>query len=1856
MVDTRQFNSLPLLSAKHGLDSSLSIVGSELETYFSEGVAGSQHLQDALAELHRVTGVLRMLSLDGVAVFSNEFENALNEIKSQQQAPSAMQREVVLGAMQALTYYLDALASGASNTALRLFYTYQELHQLRGLESAFEVDLFFPDLDVTLPASVMEAPAGNDAQAQIKTSRAQYQQALLKWLRQDSPIDALRTMRAAVMTVMSCVPQNQERAFWWIAAGLLDCLILDGLPPELSAKKLLGRIDLQMKSLADHGRADEYAATCEMLYMLARSHSVNDTVESIKQVYALSSYLPEAPPLPPGETAQVLEQMRHHLNTTQEILERYVKGDAATSQAFTEHLERLYALSEQLDPNTLQFLCKQMYAAVSHPDDPDAVHNIMSDMTMGLLLLANGIEHYLILGNNFHEQVRIIGQRLQAAADLAPLDEESMDNLIALHCQGAEHEVLIPLASEMKNNMQQVELILSAFFNDNGKRAELAPLRRQLSQVHGGLYILGLATPARLMSGLLQCIERYIGGGNPAATEMHNVASAVSALDAYVNDLAQGQKSDSSAMEPLVEALHTEQAPVAEEEAPAAAIAPVGVSVREGGEDDELLEVFLEEAQEVLETLHANLLACQDNPHNRESLITIRRGFHTLKGSGRMVGLTNLGEVAWALEKAMNKWLQEEKPATPALLEMIGDAEVLFEHWVDRLRTGATALIDTVALLAAAQRIENGVEVEIPVAKAVVPEKIEELETIATEPEVQAQPAPEPEGVLIGAVTISPVLFKIATEEAASNVAALQRQAAELRAAEIPLVTYDSMRAAHTLAGINRTMGIKQIAELASAFELWLQTHLDGPATLDEEKLALLDQTVARLDEMNQQLRSMQEPQAQAELIAQLQASKIQAAASAEQVKPAELAAANDTEGLALALDALQFGQEEAEPEKINFAELELMAPEEDKALDWQLPVTHDRELEPVALEPLTEPQTQAEAETAFSFKLPEIEQEPESPGLLQSSAIEDFKLADLELPAAATEAGLHAEPATEFELALQPEQMETEFLPEIAPVEQLVAEMPAEPEAAAEPGAAAEVEQLDELIAVAHAEEELLRAQQTPKHRTVQDDLDEQLLPIFLEEADELYPQISNEMHAWREQPEASSEALKYARNLQRSLHTLKGSARMAGAMRLGELTHRVEDCLEKVLAGGQQDAAQMDELDNYFDRIANALEQLRQGKAVEALEPEAEAVAKERVASEQPAAAKVAETIQPIRKVAQQLEAQAEKQAESIEERGAAAMLRVRSDVVDTLVNEAGEISVARSRIEIELRAFKDGLLELTDSVNNMRKLVREIEIHAEGQMQARVTVAGDSAEKFDPLEFDRFTRFQELTRFMNEGVHDVQTVQQTLLKNMDETAKAMSAQAHLNRELQQTLMSIRMLPFSSISQRLYRIVRQTGKELNKKVNLELRGTEVELDRSVLEKMTAPFEHLLRNSIVHGLEDAAQREAKGKPPLGNIALSLRQEGNEVVFEFIDDGAGLNLPKLRQKGLERGLLQQGETFSDEQLMQLIFATGLSTASELTEISGRGVGMDVVRSEIMSLGGRIDVFSETGKGTRFVIYLPLTLAVMKTLTVRAVQQIYAIPSVMVEQVQQIKPSALEALYREGRVEWQDKIYPLHYLPSLLGDYEHMPEIKPYNAVLLLRSGEQRMALHLDELLGNQEVVVKNIGPQLARLPGIAGATVQGDGRVVLILNPVQLLQQVETTHEVTPAAVVEPVHRTPVVMVVDDSLTVRKITTRLLDRAGYQVVTAKDGVDALEQLVDMTPDLMLLDVEMPRMDGFELTKQLRREPKTLLMPIIMITSRTADKHKNYALELGVDEYLGKPYQEEELLENIARLLSARAAA
>ncbi|MFA5370442.1 MAG: Hpt domain-containing protein [Sideroxydans sp.] len=1655
------FNPSLLLPAKAELDHSLAAIISNCQNFFAAPTESSAILEMARNELHRAKGVIQILNLRGLVVFCSELETLLDELATDPKLASAMHQDAVQHALFGLTHYLDALAAGAPNAALRLFPEYQELHQARGLEMAFEVDLFFPELEIDTPPELLQTIPPANPDAHIKQARMHFQQGLLKWLRRENPGEALRAMRDAIKIIEQCVSPMQRR-FWWVAQGLVDCAALDGVPPELNIKKAFSRIDQRIRTLLEGAEFDEEAALSEMLYLVGRSHTVSDTVEQIKQRFELETFLPEAASLPPSETAALLGHMQAQLTAADETWEQCVLNNSAACSRFVQQAENLYQMAEQLDRNTLQFLSKQIHAAAANADKPEQAQTIATDMAMALILLDSGIAHYQHLGSGFHEQARIVASRLQEGLLQQPEDSDKLSSLVALYCEMEQRDILIPLATEMQNNLQQIEQTLIAFFGNATKRDELLQVGRLLSQVQGGLHILSLDVAEQLLVALRQIVEHYQQGGMPAAAEMRAVATALSAADNYVRGLSPGQKPDPVALSTALHMLGQTSAghavePVAAEEEPSTSV----VSVRSGDEDAELLEVFLEEAQEVMETLRANLEIGRMHPDSREPWITMRRAFHTLKGSGRMVGLGELGEVAWSVERAMNKWLATNQPATADLLEMVGDAEVLFQHWVEMLKSGSTtARIDTAHLLTVADCIEH--DKPLPQAEAVAPVTIEHA--AVGKPELAVHDDDE-SPIVIGSISIPPALFHIASAEAIEHARVLSVQLDDLQASTNPAISRQFMRAAHTLAGVNRSMGLLPIAELAFALEQWLEPRIDKPGTVGTSQLVLLDDVVSTLNQLCASVRKLEEPAAQTELIARLA---------------------------------------------------------QDKSLTG-----------------LVVPVEQEETEAT---------DKPPVPGIAK---------------------------------------------PDNAPATPSV----------------------------------------TLQARHVHDEVDEQLLPIFLEEARELYPQIGSTLRAWRETPDEAE----LGRTLQRSLHTLKGSARMAGAMRLGELTHHVEDRVNKAIILGKLDEALWNKLDNHLDRIGLAIDQLAQPRAGD--EIPARPKAETSVAAE-------AVTV-PV--AAPALEVGADRAMH-------AALLRVRSDTVDRLVNAAGEISVARSRAEEELREFKNGVLELTDSVNRMRKQLREIEIQAESQMQARVVTSNDSDSQFDPLEFDRFTRLQELTRFMNESVHDVQTVQQTLLKNLDETVAALNVQARLNRDLQQGLMGIRMVPFSSISERLYRIVRQTGKELGKRANLELSGAEIELDRSVLEKMTAPFEHMLRNAIAHGLELPEQRTQNGKAPTGEISLSLRQESNEVVFELSDDGTGLDIGRIRQKALEQHLITDGEEVSDDQLIQLIFGAGFTTAAEVSEIAGRGVGLDVVRSEVSALGGRTDVVSQPGQGVRFTIHLPLTLAVTRTLMVRAAQSVYALPSSMVEHVQQTKPAELDALYAQQHVAWQGKRYPLFYLPRVLGDDQAEVVSQPHNPVLLLRSGEQRIALHVDGLLGNQEVVVKNIGPQLARLPGIAGATVSTSGDVILIINPVAFTQRIAVARKIAkPAAAGETVHRKPLVMVVDDSLTVRKITTRLLERSGYQVITAKDGVDALEQMLEITPDVMLLDIEMPRMDGFEVAKRLRQDSKTKSLPIIMITSRTADKHRNYALELGVNEYLGKPFQEEELLGHIASFVSRQSA-
>jgi chemosensory pili system protein ChpA (sensor histidine kinase/response regulator) len=551
----------------------------------------------------------------------------------------------------------------------------------------------------------------------------------------------------------------------------------------------------------------------------------------------------------------------------------------------------------------------------------------------------------------------------------------------------------------------------------------------------------------------------------------------------------------------------------------------------------------------------------------------------------------------------------------------------------------------------------------------------------------------------------------------------------------------------------------------------------------------------------------------------------------------------------------------------------------------------------------------------------------------------------------------------------------------------------------------------------------------------------------------------------------------------------------------------------------------------------------------------------------------------------------------------------------------------------------------------------------------MQSRLAQARDSEQSFDPLEFDRFTRVQEITRMMAESVNDVATVQRNLQRSVEATEDGLVAQARQTRALQGDLLRTRMVEFEGISERLYRVVRQASKETGKQVRLDITGGNIEMDRGVLDRMTPAFEHLLRNCVVHGIESPDARLKAGKSAEGRIEIGLNQELSDVSVIFRDDGAGLNLDALRAKAQAQGFVNAGKELSDEEAAQLVFTPGLSTAGEMTSLAGRGIGMDVVRSDVVALGGRIETQSEAGKGTSFRLMLPLTTAVTQVVMVRAGSLTMGVPSNLVELVRRVSSDELAKAYSSGTLTVAGEEVPFYWAGALLQSSPRSLEGQGRTLpVVIFRSAAQRVAMHVDEVLGNQEVVVKNLGPQLSRLPGLAGMSMLASGAVALIYNPValaavygaQVPEWVSTQHQESDsatgdaAAPVLAASTVPLVLVVDDSITVRRVTQRLLQREGYRVTLAADGLQALERLQQERPTVVLSDIEMPRMDGFDLVRNIRGDTRLSDLPVIMITSRIAEKHREHARELGVDHYLGKPYSEDELLGLVAHY--ARAAA
>jgi chemosensory pili system protein ChpA (sensor histidine kinase/response regulator) len=1273
--------------------------------------------------------------------------------------------------------------------------------------------------------------------------------------------------------------------------------------------------------------------------------------------------------------------------------------------------------------------------------------------------------------------------------------------------------------------------------------------------------------------------------------------------------------------------------------------------------DDELLGIFLDEADEVLEAIAATREASIAAPSDVPLLTTLRRGFHTLKGSSRMVGLAPFGEAAWGMEQVLNGLLADERPGTPGLYEGIARAHATMSEWVARLRDDPGFPIDPAALVAGAAALSEGRPwpAGMPADRAggTVPEAPEAGPegTLAPEPGLPDPPETDP------AVPVGDAAGSIPDDD-------------------LPLIDLGAVEP-----GVSPTGWGEDVIELAEALD---------PIELEVPVLSPLDEIEATAigEPAGPDALDALEGVEVVELVELVDAPAFAEEADAApfehrlEVAPPAAPAPLDAPPAA---GVVRVG-ERTLPEAL----YRIFLNESDRLLAV-LDATHARwRADPS--EPADEPCTRAAHTLRGSSRLVGLDSVSAAADALErfmsarpvpGAPLQPVDLDDLahvleRIRDALGRFAAGEDPGEDPSMTERAEALATRgplarAMPDDVPHDDAMPDgtMPDGAPVADAPVADAPVARVSPVAPVAHDAE----AAQRPGDAVARadapaggepleglaalvDDIDPELGPVFVEEADELLPRIGDALRAWHERPDDASgpEAL------MRLLHTVKGSARMAGAMRLGQLVHDMETRIEAAVALPQVPGALVDDLVARNDQVLALYEAIRDPGS-ESAQAAARAVIEALSGARPPGAGDASgEDGEPGRSAAragtESAGSAARSAAAGVPEKSQQ-LIRVRADLLDRLVNEAGEVSIARARLENELGGIRQSLGELAENVNRLRSQLREIELAADSQIQARTARNRDLDTEFDPLEFDRYTRFQELTRMLAESVSDVSTVQINALRSLDEAHRDLARQTQVTRDLQQDLMRIRMVHFGSIADRLYRVVRQAAKELDKRVNLDLDGAGAELDRGVLERMAGPIEHLLRNAVAHGIETRAQRAAAGKPETGEITLEVRQEGNEVILTFADDGAGLNFDRIRERAIERGLLAPDARPGRRELGELIFMPGFSTATAVTAIAGRGVGMDVVRAEVAAMGGRIELDSEPGRGTRFAVFLPVSLAVAQVVLVSVGTARIAIASALIEQVLQLKPEALAAAYAQHQVDWQGEAVPLYFLGSLLELRECTPLAQRYSPVMIVRSGNARIALHVDLVSPSQEVVVKHVGPQLARLTGMAGATVLGNGEIVLILNPVQIAatgRGAQAGQGDTATFAPTRIEIAPTVMVVDDSVTVRKVTQRLLVREGYQVMLAKDGLDALRQLQDGVPDVMLLDIEMPRMDGFELTKKVRADDRLKHLPIVMVTSRTADKHRNHAMALGVDAFLGKPFDEDELLGQVKTLAARRLAA
>ncbi|MCS3510981.1 Hpt domain-containing protein [Pseudomonas grimontii] len=1901
-------------------------------------------ISQCLAGIHQVHGALQMVEFYGAALLAEEIE----ELALALQAGQVSQREESIRLLQQalgqLPLYLDRVHSARRDLPLVVLPLLNDLRSARGESLLSETSLFSPQLlsIAPLPEDALAQRAPADVQEQLRQWHQLLQQALAGLLREDHGPSNLEDMARVFARLEALCQGAPLLPLWQVASALVEGMLTGVVANSPALRSLLKASDKQLKRLLAQGigginqpAPDELLKS--LLFYVAKVTRPTPRMQSLKERYSLDEALPDSTVVDaerarlagPDRNAMgsVLGALCEELVRVKERLDLFVRSD----RQHTSDLDALLAPLRQI-ADTLAVL------GFGQP------RKVIIDQLAVVLSLAQGHRE-----PNDAVLMDVAGALLYVEATLAGMvgtvePEGREESRLPTTDLTQIHQLVIRESCQCLR--QAKELVIDCIEAD-WDRQRLESLPELLSQVRGALAMIPLPRAASLMRGCTDYVDEQLmtSDSPPSAVQLEHFADVISSLEYYLERMLQDPDAAGErvlelatqslaalgylpAEKPWRQALAAPDGALSSEVAPSQSqfdalanptsrLNPPALQrpgsllpppADEAPIDDELRDVFLEETDEVLEVLHRHLPNSADKIAQGE----MRRAFHTLKGSGRMVRALVLAELAWAVENLLNRVLERSVALGPEIQQVLDDAVALLPELIADFATGDQHQRDEVdALAARAHAWANGAAVS------------------AAEP-------------------YDPMLLEIFRNEAQSHLDSLNhflQQAAE----HVPLQVSDELqRALHTLKGSAYMAGVLPVAELVRPLDHLTREYKAHrlPLDLDEVELlleaeslfqrglrqldrdplvpikgaddlirrtqALLDhQLAALLDAPNTGLRIKRDPQ----LIANFLAQGMDILLDAESLLRRWQQHPGERQELTALLDELTTLGEGAHVADLHAIDelcealLDLYGAVEESSLAVSERFFHEAEQAHEALISMLDQLAAgqeiipAPARVHALRELLDDALDPSATGLIKSDGSRALSISEL----GAATAQLQHETAIDDELVeifleeavdildsagqslkrwlLDPEsaaplsslQRDLHTLKggarmaDIGPVGDLAHELECLYEGlvdrrysysselsqvlmASHERLALQLEELQhhqplsdsaELVARLRAlrQSGMPAAQAAPPSETP--GTDPELLDIFLEEAADILDSSGSALLRWQAEPNNRQEV----ETLLRDLHTLKGGARMVEIGPIGDLAHELEFLYEGLSAGLLAPSAELFALlQGCHDRLAQMIDAVADGLPVGSVDKLIERIKSLVHPSDEP--------VLPVALPAGKAEAVVDPAAD---------MVKISADLLDDLVNLAGETSIFRGRIEQQVNDARIALHEVETTIERMRDQLRRLDSETQGRILSRQQAEAERLgyEEFDPLEMDRHSQLQQLSRALSESASDLLDLKDTLDRRNEDAHDLLQQQARINTELQEGLMRTRMVPFERMLPRLKRIVRQVAGELGKDVEFIVGNAEGEMDRNVLERMAAPLEHMLRNAVDHGLESRDARLLAGKPEKGRITLDLTHEGGDIVFDIRDDGAGVPLDAVRRKAIKRGLLAPDQEISDRDVLQFILQPGFSTAEKITQISGRGVGMDVVHEEVRQLGGSMFIESTSGVGVHFRIRLPFTVSVNRALMVQCADDQYAIPLNTVEGLVRVLPHELAGHYQQEPpcYEYAGQRYELFYLgdllhtvgrPKLLGQYQPVP-------VLLVQCNERRVAVHVDAMAGTREIVVKGLGPQFSGVQGLSGATILGDGRVVLIID---LLAHIRARQPALPAQPVDaplilndPLKKRPLlVLVVDDSVTVRKVTSRLLERNGMNVLTAKDGIDALAVLEEHTPDLMLLDIEMPRMDGFEVAIQVRNDPRLMRLPIIMITSRTGQKHRDRAMAIGVNDYLGKPYQESVLLESIAYWSKSRA--